>query len=98
MSPFAGIHPVREALRAGRPLDRVVIVRGASGPRLQEIIDLCRERNVPVRFESKDQLDRATGGTAHQGVLACGAVEKYATLEQTAGAKGLHGTLDGVED
>ena len=46
MSPLAGIHPVREALRAGLPLDRVLIVKGAAGPRLQELIDLCRERGV----------------------------------------------------
>ena len=98
MSPFAGIHPVREALRAGRPLDRVVIAKGAGGARLQEIIELCRERNIPVRFEPREQLDRAAAGTPHQGVLAFGAVEKYATLDQTAAAGGLHVILDGVED
>ena len=39
MSQLAGIHPVREALRGGLPLDRVLIVKGAGGPRLQELID-----------------------------------------------------------
>ena len=27
MSPLVGIHPVREALRAGRPLERVLIAK-----------------------------------------------------------------------
>jgi 23S rRNA (guanosine2251-2'-O)-methyltransferase len=98
MSPLAGIHPVREALRAGRPIDRVLIAKGAGGPRLQELIDLCRERGVPVRFEPREQLDRAAGSAAHQGVVAFGAVEKYATLEETSAAGGLHVVLDGVED
>lgn len=98
MSPLAGIHPVREALRAGRPLDRVLIVKGASSPRLQEIIGLCRERGVPVRFEPREQLDRAAAGTPHQGVVAYGAAERYATLEETAAARGLHVILDGIED
>lgn len=98
MSLLAGIHPVREALRAGRPLDRVLIVKGAGGPRLQEIIDLCRERKVVVRFESRDALDRASQKASHQGVVAFGAAEKYASLEQTIATGGLHVVLDGVED
>jgi 23S rRNA (guanosine2251-2'-O)-methyltransferase len=98
MSSIAGIHPVREALRAARPLERVLIVRGASSPRLQEIIELCRERSIPVRFEPREQLDRAAGGSHHQGVVALGSAEKYLTLEATIATRGLHVVLDGVED
>ena len=98
MSPLAGIHPVREALRAGRPLERVLIVKGAAGPRLQEIVELCRERNIPVRFESREHLDRTAGQANHQGVVGVGAAERYATLEDTAAGRGLHVVLDGVED
>jgi len=98
MSPLAGIHPVREALRAGRPIEYVLIVKGAGGPRLQELIDLCRDRQIPVRFESREHLDRTSGRTPHQGVIAFGAAEKYASLETTAAAGGLHVILDGVED
>jgi 23S rRNA (guanosine2251-2'-O)-methyltransferase len=98
MSPLAGIHPVREALRAGLPLDRVLIVKGAAGPRLQELIELCRERGIPVRFELRAQLDRAAGSAAHQGVVAFGAAERYASLEQTTASRGLHVVLDGIED
>jgi 23S rRNA (guanosine2251-2'-O)-methyltransferase len=75
-----------------------MIARGAATPRIQEIVDLCRERKIPVRFESRDQLDRAAGGAAHQGVVAFGAAEKYATLDETALGTGLHVVLDGVED
>jgi 23S rRNA (guanosine2251-2'-O)-methyltransferase len=98
MSLLAGIHPVREALRAGRPIDRVMIAKGAGGPRLQELIELCRERKVPIRFESREQLDRACHGANHQGVVGFGAAEKYSTLEETAASGGLHVILDGVED
>jgi len=98
MFPLAGIHPVREALRAGLPLDRVLIVKGAAGPRLQELIDLCRERGIAVRFEPRGQLDRAAGSSAHQGVVAFGAAERYSSLEQTTAGRGLHVVLDGVED
>ncbi len=99
MSPLAGIHPVREALRAGRPIDRILIAKGSTGARIQEIVDLARERRVPVRFESRDMLDRAVAGAAaHQGVVAFGAAERFATLEETMAGRGMHVVLDGVED
>jgi len=98
VSPLVGIHPVREALRAGRPLDRVLVVKGAGGSRFEEIIALCRERRIPVRFEPRQQLDRAANGAPHQGVVAFGAAELYASLEETSAGGGLHVILDGVED
>ena len=98
MSPLSGIHPVREALRAGRPLDRILIAKGSTGPRVQEIVDLARERRIPVRFESREMLDRAAMGASHQGVVGFGAAERFATLEETMTGRGLHVVLDGVED
>ena len=89
---------MREALRAGRALDRVVVARGAGGPRLQELIALCRERGIPVRFEPREQLDRAANGAVHQGVVAFGAAERSSSLEETAAGGGLHVVLDGIED
>ena len=98
MSPLVGIHPVREALLAGRPLDRVVVAKGAGGARLQELLALCRERGIPVRVEPRDRLDRAANGAIHQGVVAFGAAEKYSSIDETAASGGLHVILDGVED
>lgn len=98
MNAIAGIHPVREALLAGRPIDRVHIARGAAGPRLQEIIDLCRQRRIPLRFESREALERMVKGTPHQGVVAYGAAHQYAALSDVLDRDGLVVVLDGVED
>ena len=98
MSLLVGIHPVREALRAGIPLNRVVVAKGAKGPRIDELFELCRERKIPVRFEARDVLDRAAHGAPHQNVVAHGAAERHATLEETMATNGLHVVLDGVED
>ncbi len=95
---LAGVHPVREALRAGHPLERVLIARGAGGERLQEIIDLCRSAGVPLRFEPRPALDRLSGRAPHQGVVALTAPRRYAELEGVLeGARALV-VLDGVED
>src|SRR5690348_15597274 len=97
MAVLSGIHPVAEALRAGRPLERVLVAQGAAGQRLQEIIDLARRGSVPVRFEPRSALDRLAGSPAHQGVVALGAAKKYADLDDVASSEMLV-VLDGIED
>jgi 23S rRNA (guanosine2251-2'-O)-methyltransferase len=94
----AGIHPVREALRARRALEKVLIAKGAAGPRLQEIIDLCRAQDVPVRFEPRETLDRAAKGVAHQNVIAFGSARGYVELNDVIQGAELLVVLDGVED
>ncbi|MGI9071712.1 MAG: 23S rRNA (guanosine(2251)-2'-O)-methyltransferase RlmB [Bryobacteraceae bacterium] len=93
-----GIHPVTEALRARRPLDRVLIAKGAASPRIQEIIELCRTNSVPVRFETRELLDRASKGVSHQGVIAFGAAHSYIELKDAIEGARLIVVLDGVED
>ena len=89
---------MREALRAGLPLDRVVIAKGAGGTRIQELVELCREKGITVHYEPRPNLDRAAAGAIHQGVIAFGTTKQYADLDETAAKNGLHVVLDGIED
>jgi 23S rRNA (guanosine2251-2'-O)-methyltransferase len=98
MAILSGINPVAEALRAHHPLERILVAKGAGGPRLQEIIDLARRAAIPVRFEPRDALERLAGSGAHQGVVALGASSKYVDLDDLAAGGGLLVVLDGVED
>jgi 23S rRNA (guanosine2251-2'-O)-methyltransferase len=93
-----GIHAVVEALRTAKPLSRIAIAKGIGGRRIQEIIDLARERSVPVRFEPREALDRLAGTGAHQGVVAIGANERVVELEDIVEGAKLLVVLDGVED
>jgi 23S rRNA (guanosine2251-2'-O)-methyltransferase len=76
----------------------VLIAKGAGGTRVQEIVDLCRERKIPVRFEDRSALDRAASGETHQGIVALGAASRYAELSEVAEKAKLLVVLDGVED
>src|ERR1044071_41738 len=98
MAILTGINPVAEALRAHHPLERILIAKGAGGPRVQEIIELARRAAVPVRFEARDSLERLAGGGSQQGVVALGASSKYADVDDLAAGGGLLVVLDGVED
>ena len=101
MDRIIGLHAVEAALGAGRPIDRVVITRGAANPRLQAIIDQCRESRIPVRFEARQQLDRLSNRGVHQGVIAYAAGKRYAELDEVladAPDDAIVVICDGVED
>ncbi len=98
MAILIGFHPVSEALRARRPLERVLVARGLGGGRVQEVIDLARSANTPVRFEDRAALDRLAGVKSHQGILALGSQKKYAEINEVAPQSSLIVVLDGVED
>ncbi len=105
MDKLTGIHAVKEALEARRPIDRIAIARGRQDTRVEEIVQLAREQGIPVRFEDRGQLDRLANSKDHQGVVALAAARAAATLEDIlahASANhnqpGLIVLLDGVED
>jgi 23S rRNA (guanosine2251-2'-O)-methyltransferase len=98
LAVLIGIHPVVEALRAGRPLDRVLIAKGVGGARVQEVVSLARRASIPVRFEPREALERLAGGHTHQGVVALGAAKQYGTLDDVPPTAQLVVVLDGVED
>lgn len=95
---IAGVHPVREALRVHRALEKILLVKGAAGSRWQEILELARQNSIPVRLETRETLDRVAKGVPHQGVIAFGSASAYVPLEPLLEAAQLLVILDGVED
>lgn len=96
-----GIHAIREALEAGRPIERIVVARGRGGDRVEEIVQLARSRNVPVRFENRDAISRLAGSEQHQGIIALAGAKRAATLEDLLAdpaPDALMILLDGIED
>lgn len=75
-----GRRPVLEALRAGRPLRRVLVSRG-EGETLDEIITLARSRGVPVDMVPRVEMDRLSQSRSHQGTIAYAEAEKYLELD-----------------
>lgn len=105
MDKLTGIHAVKEALEAQRPIDRITIVKGRQDARIEEIVQLARKNSIPVRFEDRHQLDRLANTKDHQGVVALAAARAAATLDeiltkanQARGQIGLIILLDGIED
>jgi 23S rRNA (guanosine2251-2'-O)-methyltransferase len=99
-----GPNAVLEALRAGkRQIETITILESARPDRLKALLDLAREKGVPVHRVPRFDI----GDARHQGVVARIAAARYADaddlLDQLEGRIGsadppLVLGLDGVED
>ena len=76
-----GIHPLLEALEAGREIDKVMMRRGLRTEESARILALSRERSVPVQFVPEERLGRLTQHQ-HQGVIAFISEIEYTPLEE----------------
>jgi 23S rRNA (guanosine2251-2'-O)-methyltransferase len=65
-----GRRPVVEALRAGRPMDRILLASGANRAALGDLLDLAQRRGVEVQTVPRSVIDAEARSGAHQGVLA----------------------------
>ncbi len=98
-----GMHPVFEAIAAGKAIDKVLLKKGLDGAQFHELISLLQEKNIPFQFVPVERLGRITKGK-HQGVIAIISTVEYVTLEdavETAmkkSEKPLILILDGVSD
>ena len=75
-----GRHPVLEALRAKRPLRRLLVAKGAHGPVIDEIFARARQARIPYDLRDRAQLDRLAG-PHHQSVVAYAAASSYADFD-----------------
>ena len=103
-----GVNAVLEALRAGRrAIDSVTVLESGRPERLKELIELARQRHIPVHRVPRLDLDRNLGAARHQGVFARIAAARYADpddlLESLTSQIGSEDPpfvlgLDGIED
>lgn len=76
-----GRNAVTEALRSGRPCDRLLTVKGAGG-NVAPIIAKCKAQGIPIKEVPQTKLDFMTGNAVHQGVVLTVAATEYSTVEE----------------
>ena len=98
-----GIHAVREALEAGKEVDKVLIRRGGDSELMKELLVEVRKRDIPMQQVPIEKLNRVTRKN-HQGVIAWLSQISYAHLDTILpgvyekGEEPLILLLDGVSD
>ena len=76
-----GKNAVMEALKAGRPLDKIYIVRGEQDKAIRFIVQKGKAAGAVVSEVDRRKLDAMSVTHAHQGVIAVAALREYATVE-----------------
>ena len=64
-----GTRTVIEAIKAGRPIDKVLLRNGLSNDLFDELFMLIRDHRIVFQFVPQEKLDRITWKN-HQGVIA----------------------------
>ncbi|MBW7936974.1 MAG: 23S rRNA (guanosine(2251)-2'-O)-methyltransferase RlmB [Flavobacteriales bacterium] len=75
-----GIHPVIEAIRAGKIPEKVLLKKGMASPQIEELLDLLRKHQVVRQDVPVEKLNRITNAP-HQGVIAYMPLIEYQQLE-----------------
>jgi len=100
-----GKNPVLEALRAGRPVNKIMLVKGIKNDStISEIMEKAREKKIPVEYVERHILDRQSMKDNSRGIIAFTASHDYATLDELLeipvkiSEPALFCVLDGIED
>lgn len=75
-----GIHPVMEALEAGKEIEKILIQRDGKNTVFRNILLMAEKAGVPVQKVPVDKLDQLSRGI-HQGVLAFVSCIDYQPIE-----------------
>ena len=99
-----GRNAVLEALRAGKPSDKLYVLDGCPDGPVRPIIRDAQTGDTIINYVKKERLDQLSETGHHQGVIAMAASYEYATVEdilEKAREKGeapFIFVLDNIED
>ena len=86
-----GRNAVSEAIKAGRPIDKIYVAAGTSEPAIGRIISRARDLGIVVTNCDRRKLDDMSVTGSHQGVIAVAAVKQYATVDDIFNLAGSRG-------
>ncbi len=100
---LVGRKPVLEALELGTTIEKIFLLRTATGPEINEIKQRAREYNIPISQVPVEKLDYMTK-SQHQGIVAWTSLLQYIDLQAgisyvvEKGETPLFLLLDGITD
>lgn len=74
-----GRNPIREALKSGRDIEKMMVSEGDLSGSAREILSMARKANIKIQMVEKSVLDRMARN--HQGMIAFASAYQYAQVE-----------------
>lgn len=78
---IAGRNAVIELLKSGRCIDKLYVKKGELEGSAKLIVSEAAARGIPVIETERSGLDRLSGGSLHQGVVAVAAAKEYVGID-----------------
>ena len=76
-----GRNPIREAIKAGRYIERLLVAQGEIQGSVKEIVYDAKANGAIIQEVERTRLDRISITGAHQGIIAYVAVKEYVSIE-----------------
>ncbi len=76
-----GIHPVSEAVRSGKTIDKVLVRKGLTNPLINDLLRHFRSSETAVQYVPEEKLFRLAGKN-HQGIVAMISEIEYFSIEE----------------
>lgn len=76
-----GRNAVLEALRSGRPVEKVFLLDGCQDGPIRSIVREAKKQHILAQFVPREKLDRMSETGKHQGAIALVAAYEYASVE-----------------
>ena len=99
-----GRNAVRELLKSGRAIDKLLVQRGEREGSIVVLVAEAIERRIPVVETEKQKLDDLACHAPHQGIIAMAAEKEYVSVDdilriaEERGEKPLIVIADGITD
>ena len=100
-----GKNPILEALKAGRPINKILIEKNISRhSNIAEILNIAKQQDIPVEFVGRFIIDKESPPGINQGIIAFIASKDYVNLEdlyeisRQKNEPSFYIILDGIED
>ena len=99
---LAGRNPIREALKAGRDIEKLLVQKGELTGSAREIVQMAKEAHIPVQEVEHQRLNELAKN--HQGMVAFASAYQYSTVEamlaeaEEKGEEPFLILLDGITD
>lgn len=99
---LTGRNPIREALKNGHDLEKMLVQKGELSGSAREIVQKAKEQRVQIQIVEKSRLDAIAPN--HQGLIAFASAYQYSTVDdilqaaEGRGEKPFLIILDGITD
>lgn len=77
---LAGRNAVMEALKSGRPIDSIYILKGNTQGSLGKIVSMAKDEGIPVKDATPQKMESLCSNLNHQGVAAVVACRDFSTM------------------